>query len=49
MTEGAVKVAAHRIRARLKRLIREETLQTVASPQDLEEELGYLVSLFARK
>ena len=49
MTEGAVKVAAHRIRARLKRLIREETLQTVASPQDLEEELGYLISLFARK
>ena|ERR1017187_596487 len=45
-TEGAVKVAAHRIRARLRRLIRDEVLQTVTSPEDLEEELAYLVRLF---
>ena len=31
MSEAAVKVAAHRVRARLKGLIREEVLQTVAS------------------
>lgn len=46
MTEAAVKVAAYRIRARLKNLIREEVLQTVASENDLEEELRYLIRLF---
>ena len=48
MTEGAVKVAAHRIRARLKGLIREEVLQTVANQEDWEEEVRYLISLFSR-
>jgi RNA polymerase sigma-70 factor (ECF subfamily) len=48
MTEGAVKVAAHRIRARLKGLIREEVLQTVANQKDWEEEVRYLISLFSR-
>ena len=33
---------------RLKRLIRDEVQQTVASEGDLEEELHYLLSLFAR-
>ena len=48
MTEGAVKVAALRIRARLKGLIREEVLQTVANQEDWEEEVRYLISLFSR-
>ena len=45
-TEGAVKIAAYRIRVRLRWLIRDEVLQTVRSPEELEEELRYLVSLF---
>ena len=41
-------MAALRIRQRLKRLIRDEVRQTVASEGDLEEELHYLLSLFGR-
>jgi RNA polymerase sigma-70 factor (ECF subfamily) len=48
MSEGAVKMGALRIRARLKRLIRDEVLQTVTDPQELEQELRYLISLFGR-
>ena len=48
MTEAAVKMAALRLRQRLKGLIREEVLQTLASASDLEHELSYLLSLFAR-
>jgi DNA-directed RNA polymerase specialized sigma24 family protein len=48
LTEAAVKMAALRIRQRLKRLIRDEVRQTVASEGDLREELHYLLSLFAR-
>jgi RNA polymerase sigma-70 factor (ECF subfamily) len=46
MTEAAVKMAALRIRQRLKAMIRDEVRQTVASEDDLEEELRYLLSLF---
>jgi RNA polymerase sigma factor (sigma-70 family) len=46
MTEAAVKMAALRIRQRLKKLIRDEVLQTVGSEHELEEELRYLLSLF---
>ena len=48
LTAAAVKMAALRIRQRLKCLIRDEVRQTVASEGDLEEELHYLLSLFAR-
>jgi DNA-directed RNA polymerase specialized sigma24 family protein len=48
MTEAAVKMAALRIRQRLRQLIRDEVLQTVASEGDLEDELRYLLQLFAR-
>jgi RNA polymerase sigma factor (sigma-70 family) len=48
MTEGAVKVAAHRLRQRLRGLIREEIMQTVCDEAELEEELAYLISLFGR-
>jgi len=47
MSEGAVKMAAHRIRQRLSRLIREQVGQTVSGPEDLEAELKYLQSLFS--
>lgn len=48
MTPGAVTTAAHRLRFRLKVIIREEILQTVASDVDWQGELSYLIQLFAR-
>ncbi len=45
MPEGAVKVAAHRMRRRLGEVIEEEVKQTVGSEDDWREELRYLVSL----
>ena len=40
MTEGAVKVAVHRLRARYRELLREEIAQTVAGPGQVGEEGG---------
>jgi RNA polymerase sigma-70 factor (ECF subfamily) len=42
MTEGAVKVAIHRLRRRYRALVREEIAHTVAGPQDVDEELRRL-------
>jgi RNA polymerase sigma-70 factor (ECF subfamily) len=42
MTEGAVKVAVHRLRRRYRALVREEIAQTVAGPGDVDEELRHL-------
>jgi RNA polymerase sigma-70 factor (ECF subfamily) len=39
MTEGAVKVAVHRLRRRYRDLLREQVAQTVHTQADLEEEL----------
>ena len=44
MTEGAVKTAAHRLRRRYRELLRQEIAQTVASPEEIDEEIGYLLS-----
>ena len=49
MSDGAVKMAAHRIRKRLRTLIRQEVLQTVINEADLETELKYLQSLFRKQ
>jgi RNA polymerase sigma-70 factor (ECF subfamily) len=49
MSEGAVKMAASRIRTRLKGLVREQIMQTVANEQDWQEEVRYLIQLFARQ
>ena len=46
MTEGAVKVATHRLRKRFGSLLREEIAQTVADPDDVEDEIQHLFSLF---
>ena len=48
LSEDSVKVAAHRIRNRLRGLIREEVRQTVANADDWEEEARYLIQLFGR-
>jgi RNA polymerase sigma-70 factor (ECF subfamily) len=46
MTEGAVKVAVHRLRRRYRDLLREQVAQTVHTPEDLEEELRNLQAVF---
>jgi RNA polymerase sigma-70 factor (ECF subfamily) len=42
LSEGAVKVAAHRLRQRYRDLLREEIASTVAGPGEVEEELKHL-------
>jgi RNA polymerase sigma-70 factor (ECF subfamily) len=42
MTEGAVKVAVHRLRRRFGELLRDEIADTVAEPDDIEDEIRYL-------
>ena len=49
MSEGAVKVAAHRLRQRLGELIEEEVRQTIGEQDDWREELCYLVELLGRR
>jgi DNA-directed RNA polymerase specialized sigma24 family protein len=45
VSEGAIKVAVHRLRQRCGELLRDEIAQTVATPQEVDEELRYLVAL----
>ncbi len=45
MSEGAVKVAVHRLRRRYRDLLRSEIAQTVADPEEVEEELKYLLAV----
>jgi RNA polymerase sigma-70 factor (ECF subfamily) len=47
MTEGAVKVAVHRLRRRYRDLLREQVAQTVHAPAELEEELRNLQAVFS--
>lgn len=42
LSEGAVKVAAHRLRHRYREFLREEIARTLASAADVEEELRHL-------
>ncbi len=44
MSEGAVKVAAHRMRRRYRELLREEIAHTVAGADEVEDEIRYLLS-----
>ena len=48
MTESAVRVATHRLRKRSRALLREEIAQTVASREDVEDELRQLFKALAR-
>jgi RNA polymerase sigma-70 factor (ECF subfamily) len=45
MTEGALKVAAHRLRQRYRELLREEVAHTVARPEEIDDELRYLIAI----
>lgn len=42
-SEGALRVAAHRLRRRYRELLRQEILQTVSAPELVDEEIRYLL------
>ncbi len=48
LSEGALRVAAHRLRHRYRELLRAEIAHTVLSPDEVEEELRYLFRVLAR-
>ncbi len=45
MTEGAVKVAVHRLRQRYRKLLRAAIAETVSNEADLDDEMRYLVAV----
>lgn len=45
LSEGAVKMAVHRLRERFRELLRMEVAQTVARPEDVDDELRHLISV----
>jgi RNA polymerase sigma-70 factor (ECF subfamily) len=47
-SEGAVKVAVHRLRRRFRDLVRDEIAQTLSSPDDIDDELRHLWASVAR-
>ncbi len=47
LSEGAVRVAVHRLRKRFRELFREEIAHTVSSADEIEEEVRYLMSVLA--
>lgn len=47
MSEGALRVAVHRLRQRYRELLRAEIAATVADSREVEEELRYLVQVLA--
>jgi transposase-like protein len=48
-SEGALKVAIHRLRKRYRELFRQEIADTVADPAEVESELRFLAAALARK
>ena len=47
MTEGALRVAVHRLRQRYGELFRDEIAHTVARPEEIEEEVRHLLSVLS--
>jgi len=47
-TEGAVKVAVHRLRRRYRGVLREEIAQTVADPAEIDDEIHQLFSALGK-
>jgi len=47
LTEGALRVAAHRLRRRYRDLFREEIAHTVADPTEIEEEVRHLMAVLS--
>jgi len=48
MTEGALKVAVHRLRQRYRDLLRAGIAETVASEADLDDEMRYLLEVLRK-
>src|SRR5881409_656846 len=48
-SEGALKVAIHRLRKRYRELFRQEIAETVVDPADVESELRFLAAVLTRK
>jgi RNA polymerase sigma factor (sigma-70 family) len=48
MSEGAVKVAVHRLRRKFRDTVRDEIAQTVSSPAEIDDELRHLWSSVSR-
>jgi RNA polymerase sigma-70 factor (ECF subfamily) len=48
MSEGAIKVAVHRLRQRFGQRLREEIARTVSSPAEVDEELRQLINVMRR-
>ena len=48
-SEGALKVAIHRLRKRYRDVFRQEIADTVADPAEVESELRYLAAVLTRK
>ncbi|HNC99954.1 MAG TPA: sigma-70 family RNA polymerase sigma factor, partial [Myxococcota bacterium] len=48
MTEGAVKVAAHRMRQRYGQILREQIARTVLNPSEVDEELRHLLTALSQ-
>lgn len=49
MSEGAVKVAVHRLRQRYRKLLRDAIAETVCNEADLDDEMRYLVEVLRRQ
>ncbi len=47
LTEGAVKVAIHRLRKRFRELVKAEIAHTVSDPAEIQDELRYLVEVLS--
>ncbi len=47
MSEGAIRVAVHRLRQRYGGLLRGQIAETVSNPQEVDEELRYLLNALA--
>jgi len=48
MSEGAVRIAVHRLRKLFQRRFREEIAETVATPEEAEEEIRYLLNVLSQ-
>ena len=48
LSEGAVRIAVHRLRRRFRELFHAEIAHTVSSPEDIEGEVRYLMSVLSK-
>ncbi len=47
LSEGAIKVAIHRLRQRFREIVRQEIASTVATPEEIDTEVRYLVEVLS--